>query len=116
MAVNPAAEARPVLVALPAEIDATNARDVRIQIIAAALRPGVRVVIADMTPTKFCDSMGVRALLLAHQRAARSGVELRLLRPGRNVRRVLELTGADRVLAIYEGLDEAMMPGPRDMA
>jgi anti-anti-sigma factor len=110
MTVNPAPEAWPVLVALPAEIDATNARDVRNQIMAAALRPGVRVVIADMTPTSFCDSVGIRALLLAHQRAARGGVELRLLGPGRTVRRVLELTGADQVLMIYESLDEAMMP------
>jgi anti-sigma B factor antagonist len=116
MAVNPVPDAWPVVVALPAEIDATNARDARNQIIAAALRPGVRVVIADMTPTNFCDSAGIRALLLAHQRAARGGVELRLLRPGRSARRVLELTGADQVLTIYESLDEAMMPGPSGMA
>jgi hypothetical protein len=35
--------------------------------ITAALRPGVPVVIADMTATTGCDSMGVRALAMAYQ-------------------------------------------------
>jgi len=69
-----------VVIPIPAEIDTTNARDVRCQLTAAALKPGVRIVIADMTATTFCDSEGLRAFLVAHQRAARNGTELRLLR------------------------------------
>jgi anti-sigma B factor antagonist len=107
--------ASPALVTLPAEIDITNARDVRCQLNAAALRPGVGIVIADMTATCFCDSTGIRALLLAHQRAARSGAELRLLRPGDAVRRVLKVMGADQVLAIYDSVGDAMRPRPRTM-
>jgi anti-sigma B factor antagonist len=100
---------RPAVVALPAEIDATNASDVRAQL-AAAMRPGVQVVIADMTGTVFCDTSGVRAFVLAHQRAAHDGTELRLLRPCVNVMRVLELTGLDQMLTIRHTLEDAMLP------
>jgi anti-anti-sigma factor len=112
---EPATGASPALVTLPAEIDITNARDVRCQLNAAALSPGVGIVIADMTTTCFCDSMGVRALLLAHQQTARGGAELRLLRPGDAVRRVLKVMGADQVLAIFDSLGDAMAPRPRTM-
>jgi anti-sigma B factor antagonist len=110
MAAQPVAGAWPVLVALPAEIDITNARDVRSQLIAAALKTRVRVVIGDMTLTRFCDSTGVRALIFAHRWAVLNGTELRLLRPGRAVRRALELVGADQVLTICESLKQAAAP------
>ena len=109
MAAQPVTEAWPALVVLPAEIDMTNADDVRDQI-TGAMKPGVRIVIADMAATTFCDSSGIRALLLAHEWGARDGAGLRLLRPAHAVTRTLELLGADQVLTIYESLEEAVMP------
>lgn len=111
MAAQPVSEAWPALVVLPDEIDATNADDVHSQII-AALRPGVRIVIADMTATRFCDSMGVRMLVLAHQQTARDGTELRLLRPGYAVSLILKLTGVGQVLTICQSLEDAITPRP----
>jgi len=35
-----------------------------------ALATGAMIVIADMTGTRFCDSTGLRALVLAHKQAA----------------------------------------------
>ena len=68
----------PVIAALPAEIDLSNSAEV-----GAALRqnfkPGVSLVIADLTGTVFCDSSGIRQLLLAHDLAAESQAELRLV-------------------------------------
>jgi anti-sigma B factor antagonist len=110
MNAQPAAGTWPVLVMLPAEIDASNAGDVRDQLTAAALGPGVRIVVADMTATTFCDSMGVRALLIAHRRAADNGADLWLLRPGQAVLRVLEIMGIDQVLTIRQSLEDAPMP------
>jgi anti-anti-sigma factor len=112
MDTQPVIQAWPVLVTLPDEIDIANAHAVREQI-AAAFKPGVGVVIADMTATTFCDTMGIRALVLAHQRAAASGSELRLLMPCRNVMRLLELLGLDRALAVYQDLAGALAPGRR---
>jgi anti-anti-sigma factor len=112
MAAQPATEALPVLIALPGEIDISNADAVRHQICTAAVRPGVTAVIADMTVTTFCDCAGAGMLMRAHIEAAASGTELRLLTPARPVMRLLELAGLDQVLAIYDSLDEALMPPP----
>jgi anti-anti-sigma factor len=109
VATKPATGTWPVLVALPAEIDLDNARDVRNQITGAALRPGVTIVIADLTATTFCDSMGARALVQGHSRAASVGTELRLLTPCPAIMRVLELLGLDQVLAIYHSVENALM-------
>jgi anti-anti-sigma factor len=106
-----ATKTRPVLLTLPAAIDITNANDVRDQI-TAAIRPGVAIIIADLSATTSCDSQGRRALLQAHRRAAANGTDLRLLKPTRAVRRLLELTGMDRVLAIYTSREKAMSPRP----
>lgn len=113
MAAESADERWPVLIALPAEIDWTNADDLRRKITAAALNPSVSMVIADMTAVTFCDSTGVKALLDAHQAAALCDAEFRLVRPGSTVRRVLDLMGADRMLAIYDSFGDAMTREPR---
>lgn len=113
---QPSARARVPLavVALPAEIDMANADRVGADL-QAALTLGVATVVADMTATTFCDSRGIHALVLAHQRATASGAELRLVVPSTCVLRVLALTGLDRWLAIYPGLPEALavQPAPK---
>ena len=94
------------VVTLPAEIDmATD--DAFGEQVAAALFPGVHVVIADMTATTFCDSLGIRMLLLAWRRAAEHGTDLRLLLPNPAVLRVLGVLGVDAVLPVYSTLEEA---------
>jgi anti-sigma B factor antagonist len=101
----------PAVVPLPAEIDITNAEEIVDQI-CAALEPGVTTVIADLTATIFCDSSGVRHLLLAHRRASASGIQLRFAVPAASpVRRILAFTGTDQVIAVYPTLDEAVSGG-----
>jgi anti-sigma B factor antagonist len=104
------AEATPVIVVLPAEIDVTNATQVLAKL-AAALVPGVPLVIADMTSTIFCDTSGVRALVDAYDRAVTDDIGFRVaIAPEGSVRRVLELTGIIRMLPVYPNLDEAISP------
>lgn len=98
------------MVSLPAEIDVTNAVQVQ-ALVTAALTPGVTVVIADLTATRFCDSAGLRHLLLAHRQAGRAGVQLRLvIPPGSPVDRVTELTGIGRYVAVYPTIELATEP------
>jgi len=103
--------ASPVIVLLPAEIDMTNAEHVAGQL-RAALAPGVGVVIADLGLTVFCDSTGVRQLVLAHNRAVAGNSELRVVVPSAGVLRVLRILGVDRVLQIYPDLAAALAAGP----
>jgi hypothetical protein len=53
--------------------------------------------------------------VMAHQRAAASGAELRLVVPSACVLRVLAVVGLDRWLAIYPSLPEALavQPAPK---
>ena len=105
-----AAQVSPVVVVLPGEIDVTNADEVIEQLV-GALSPGVDTVIADMTSTSFCDSSGVHAIMRAHNWAATRDIALRLaVPPEGSVRRVLELTGAERVMPVHSSVQEAMYP------
>jgi anti-anti-sigma factor len=101
------AQAQPMIVTLPAEIDMANAPDIGKQL-AAACALGVKVVIADMTATTFCDTLGIRMLLLAWRRAAEHGTDLRLLLPNPAVLRVMGVLGVDAVLPVYSTLEEAL--------
>jgi anti-sigma B factor antagonist len=98
--------AEPTVITLPNEIDITNAPQVSHEL-AAAFAPGVSTVIVDMTPTTCCDSSGVRILALAHRQAAADHAELRVVAPAAAVLRIFELTGLDRLVAIYPTLDAA---------
>ena len=102
----------PEIVVFPPEVDISNAALFGVEML-AALRPGVVVVIADMTLTEFCDSSGIRHLLIANQRAKRSLAQLRVVVTADTVRRVLHVTGVDQVLDIYPSLREALTGTPR---
>jgi anti-sigma B factor antagonist len=102
----------PVVVALPAEIDISNASQVRQQLY-TALATGAPIVIADMTATTYCDSMGFRALVMAHQQARDGNVELRLVvPPSAYVLRVMAVMSLDTVLRVYPSLDGALAAQP----
>ena len=98
---------RPVVVEFPNEFDFDNAGDVAVRL-RAAIAPGVSVVVADLTTTAFCDSSGVRIMLLACDWASADHVELRLAVPPGPTLVVLKLVALDERLPIYPGLAEAL--------
>jgi anti-anti-sigma factor len=100
------------VVAAPEEIDASNANWLRAALLEAAAR-GHATFVVDMTRTRFCDSAGLGVLVRAHNRAQAEGGELRLVIPASAfVLRVFALTGIDRVIPNFPGLDEALEPAP----
>jgi anti-sigma B factor antagonist len=99
--------AAPEIVTLPAEIDLSNSAEVSAEL-RAAFAPGVTVVVGDLTRTVFCDSSGIRQLLLTHDQAVESQAELRLAIGSDAVRRVLKATGAEQVLSVYPSLEAAL--------
>jgi anti-sigma B factor antagonist len=107
------------VITMPAEIDATNADQVR-QALLSAARPEVPVLVIDMTGTTFCDSAGVHAVITAYRQAAVTGTQLRLAVT--TVQRIFTVIGADQLMPIYPALDAALAgtaagqagsPGPR---
>lgn len=70
--------------------------------------PGSRVVV-DLSAVAFFASAGVTALVRAADLADRTGASLRLVvGPSRLVTRPLQVSGADKVLSLYETVDEAV--------
>ena len=95
------------IVALPGEIDITNSAAIKSSLLGTLDNPGL--VIADMTGTTFCDSSGLRMLIVARDRAAASGCTLRIvIRPDSSVARSLAILGMDRMLPIYASVADAM--------
>jgi anti-sigma B factor antagonist len=96
-----------VVVPLPVEIDISNSESVGAEL-GAACASGAGVIIADLTSTAFCDSSGIRYLLLAHDEATAHHAQLRLaVQPDGMVLRMLTLMGLHRVLQVHVSLDEA---------
>lgn len=103
-----------VVVTMPAEIDVRNAPGLS-RGLAAALSPGA-VLIIDMSGTVFCDSSGIRMLVVAHRQAAGRDTEVRLVVTSPAVLAVLSLMGVDRLLQVHTSLDEALTSTPQDPA
>lgn len=100
------------VVSMPAEIDLTNIADVSTNLV-KAIGTSARVVIADLSATTFCDSSGIRTLLVSAYQAAQSGTELRLVVPqGAAVQRVIALMRIDQLLPLYPTLDSALADDP----
>ncbi len=95
------------VVAAPAEIDITNATELRTALLeASAYGPGTLVV--DMSRTLFCDSAALHALAGAHRRALAQGGAVLLAVTGEPVLRTLALTGLDSVIPNFSSLEEAL--------
>ena len=100
------------VVAVPEEIDITNADWLRSVLLQAADRGHGRFVV-DMTHTHFCASAGIGVLVRAHKRALAEGGELRLVIPASGaVQRIFALTGIDQLIPSFAGLDAALEPVP----
>jgi len=98
------------VVTLPEHIDVSNAAQIREELLSVVNR-GADAVIADMTATVSCDHAGADAVARAYQRAVVSGTQLRLVVTAQIVRRVLSLSGLDRLISIYPSLDAAIAAG-----
>ena len=106
------------VVTLPDEADLSNAVAIQDGLMSAlSQRPAALVV--DMSPTTFCDSAGVRAVMLAYRQAVATGCELRLVIGSAGVMRIFLLLqswshcqhAATVVFAIYRGGRHGFLPG-----
>ena len=106
----PVTPAQAPVVTFACEIDMTNATKTR-RLLYAALATGAPIVVADLTATRFCDSMGLRALVLAHKRAKANGAQLRVAVTSEEILRIMAITKLDTVLRIYPSPEEALADG-----
>lgn len=94
-------------ITLPAEVGITNADQVCEELL-RAINGGAELLVVDMTGTSYCAAAGIHVLVRAGGRAADAGIGLRIAAGAPIVRRILQLTGADRLIDVYPGLDAAL--------
>jgi anti-sigma B factor antagonist len=93
------------VVTAPDQIDVANAEALGDTLEAASADHPT--IIVNMTRNVFCDSSGLRMLIMAVRRARAAGGELRLVLSQPHLRRVFKVTGLDRVIKISGTLAEA---------
>jgi anti-sigma B factor antagonist len=97
------------VITMPAEIDLTNADQVRQALLSAVALP-VTVLIVDMSGTTFCDSAGVQAVIAAYRQAEATGTQLRLAATA--VLRIFTVIGADQLIPTYPTVEAALAGTP----
>ena len=70
-------------------------------------RPEPRVVV-DLSGVEFCDSTGLSALAVGHNRARAGGGWLRLAAPGEFLHRLLDTVGLTPQLAVFATVGDAL--------
>jgi anti-sigma B factor antagonist len=99
------------VVRMPAEIDVTNADEIR-EVLRAAASHGSSALIIDMSATTFCDSAGVQAIIDVYNqvdaRNQRSGTHTQVRLVATAVRRILTLVGIDQLIPVYPTVKAAL--------
>ncbi len=108
---------RHAIITLPEHIDPSTIGSIREQLLSIINRDVV-VLVVDMSGTISCDDSGADALARVHQRALASGTGLRLVVSSEIVRRVLSVSGVDRLMSVYPSMEAALaatLPAQTDL-
>lgn len=96
------------VVVVSGEIDLSNGEEIENAIL-EAVAVGTRTLLLDLSGVSYFDSVGVRLLFDVQQRLARRRIDFCIVRsPASHVRKVLDLVGAERVLATYDDVGSAV--------
>jgi anti-anti-sigma factor len=95
------------VIALEGRLDMLSAVDLK-QRLAAVVAEGSHRLVIDLNKVGFVDSSGLGALISGLKAARVAGGDLRLARPDKQVRYILEVSTLDRVLRPYTTVEEAL--------
>lgn len=69
---------------------------------------GTSWILLDLADVRFIDSAGLGSLIQCKKRAVQGGGDLRLMRPGKNVVSLLEMTGLTKVFRVFANEQDAL--------
>jgi anti-sigma B factor antagonist len=95
------------VIALSGEVDLYTAPDVKRELL-RVIEDGAGSVIVDLTQTTFIDSTTLGVLISGVKRLRPSGGRLELVVSDRNIRKIFEITGLDRVFPIHDDRNSAL--------
>ncbi len=89
-----------LIVYLDGDIDHHNARTVRQRIDAKLFIQRPKELILDLSRVVFMDSSGLGLILGRYTKAAELGIAFRVANPNRQIRKILDLAGMERLVKI----------------
>jgi anti-sigma B factor antagonist len=95
------------VIALSGEVDLYTAPEFKQQLLETIGR-GAKEVVVDLSDTTFIDSTTLGVLVGGVKRLRPEGGRLSLVCSDRNITKIFEITGLDKVFPIYESRDEAL--------
>ena len=95
------------VISLAGEVDLYTAPEFKQQLL-DAIATGARYVVVDFSDTTFIDSTTLGVLVGGVKRLRTNEGQLSLVCSDRNITKIFEITGLDRVFAIYPTRDEAL--------
>ena len=95
------------VIALTGEVDLYTAPEFKQQLL-EVIGQGAKEVVVDFSDTTFIDSTTLGVLVGGVKRLRPNGGRLSLVCNDRNITKIFEITGLDRVFSIYPTRDEAV--------
>ena len=89
------------------KLDSTNAPELK-SVFTFINKNGVNKIIFDLSQTKYCDSSGLSAILVANRLCKDTNGEFVLSGLQSSVRKMIEIAQLDKVLAIVENKEAAL--------
>lgn len=97
------------VLAVGGEVDVATAPRLRERLV-AMVGAGAHRLIVDLADVEFIDSTGLGVLIGARKRVSPHDGEVRIVCNESRIVRVFEITGLDRVFAMYDSVDDAVAP------
>ena len=88
-------------------LNAGNAPELKAELVLLN-KQGVNNIVIDMSKTKFCDSSGLSAVLVANRLCKDTGGRFAICGLQENVQKMIEISQLDKVLIITSGIDDAL--------
>lgn len=98
------------VLALSGELDLASSPMLELEL-ERANDAGVELVVVDLRRLAFMDSTGLHVLVKAHKRARDAGRRFALVQGGKQIQRLLSLTGLDEKLLIADSPEELLSAG-----
>ncbi|MCW2813691.1 MAG: anti-sigma factor antagonist [Nocardioides sp.] len=99
-----------VVVSASGEVEIASAPVLRAHFSSLSQEDASGCVVLDLSHVPFIDSSGLGAIINVHKTLRTAGGQgLTLVVSDQSVRRMLEITGIDRVLAVHDTLDQALV-------
>lgn len=88
------------------KLDASNASDLKSELVLLN-KKGVNSMVINLSSTKYCDSSGLSAILVANRLCKDTNGKFILCGLQPNVSKMISISQLDKVLTIYKDLEEA---------